>query len=79
VTVDGRRVPRSEWDPGLRALSVPVLNITIPATVERILEQADRRESVLTLGVPAEGIVWRTDDQTRSFKAISNTRLLEEK
>jgi len=79
VTVDGRRVPRSEWDPGLRALSVPVLNITIPPTIEGILEQVDRRESVLTPGVPAEGVVWRTVDQTRSFKAINNTRLLEEK
>jgi hypothetical protein len=34
---------------------------------------------VLTAGVPAEGVVWRTVDQTRSFKAISNARLLEEK
>jgi hypothetical protein len=59
---------------------VPILNdnFLLPSTVEDMVSYSDGK-SVLTPLTNREGVVVRSKDSTISFKAISNTFLLEEK
>jgi hypothetical protein len=59
---------------------VPILtdNFHLPSTVEDMVIYADGK-SVLNPVTNREGVVVRSKDSTISFKAISNTFLLEEK
>jgi RNA ligase (TIGR02306 family) len=59
---------------------VPLLNdnFLLPDTINGMLEYADKK-SVLNVQMNREGVVVRSMDGTISFKAISNTFLLEEK
>lgn len=65
----------------LKLETVPVLtNLTmkLPQTIDECLAFADGK-SVLNQNFDREGVVFRTMDRTISFKAISNTFLLNEK
>lgn len=65
--------------------AAPVLDVTLPDTVDEAVAQADGLKSVITPGRLAEGIVWhRTSGETfavldgrECFKAISNNYLLK--
>lgn len=65
----------------LKLETVPILtNLTmkLPKTIDEVLAFADGK-SVLNDKFDREGVVFRTMDRTISFKAISNTFLLNEK
>lgn len=77
----GQIIPYDEWPQALVDIRVPTLDMTLPDTVESIVEQADDLKSAISPSRRAEGIVWHcgTPQQflgTRDgFKAISNTYL----
>jgi RNA ligase (TIGR02306 family) len=77
------RIPLKEFQTILSELDlfmVPLLNdnFLLPDTINGMLEYADKK-SVLNVQMNREGVVVRSMDGTISFKAISNTFLLEEK
>jgi len=87
LRIDGREIPRGDWPEWVRDLSVPVLGLEFPASLDEALAQADGIKSTLA-DRPAEGIVWRASDgahvmlpdgsQARgSFKVISRAYLLK--
>ena len=72
-------VPFSEWPDALVSVRVPVLPLTLPQTIDDIVEQADGMMSVIAPQRRAEGIVWQGPKGFQflgnrpGFKAISNT------
>ena len=78
-------VPFSEWPEGLAALRVPVLPLSLPETIDDIVEQADGLMSVINPQRRAEGIVWQGPKgfdflgNRPGFKAISNAYLAKQK
>ncbi|MDR1213500.1 MAG: RNA ligase (ATP) [Propionibacteriaceae bacterium] len=88
VVADGRRLPRAEWPEFALELSVPVIDLAPPATVDQALAQADAQASLINPQAKAEGIVWRSTTATwvdlpsgvqveASFKVVSNRYLLK--
>lgn len=77
----GELIPYDEWPEALVKIRVPVLDMTLPDTVELILEQVDGLKSVISPGRRAEGVVWHCGTphmflgDRDGFKAISNTYL----
>ena len=57
---------------------VPILeiNYTLPDTIEELMEYVDSEKSVLA-NVMREGLVFRSPDGSKSFKAVSNKYLLK--
>ncbi|MDR1851208.1 MAG: RNA ligase family protein [Propionibacteriaceae bacterium] len=85
---DGRRLPRTQWPEFAVEMSVPVLNLPIPTSVDQALEQADELRSKVNPSAKAEGIVWRSSTASEvvlpdgqhaeaSFKVVSNKYLLK--
>lgn len=78
-------VPFAEWPDALTALRVPVLPLTLPNSIEEIVEQADGLKSVIAPQRRAEGIVWQGPKgfdflgNRSGFKAISNAYLAKQK
>lgn len=88
LLVDGAEVPRGDWPDWMSELSVPVHDLTFPATVDEALAQVDSLRSLVSPGRQVEGVVWRAGDRTHvttadgarlraSFKVISNRYLLK--
>jgi RNA ligase (TIGR02306 family) len=88
VVVDGRPLPRAQWPGFADQLSVPVLDLPAPASLDEALAQADALRSQVNPAAKAEGIVWRStqaatvrlpDDEwlDASFKVVSNRYLLK--
>lgn len=80
-----RWVPYPEWPEGLRALRVPMLPLSLPNTIDEIVEQADGLMSQIAPQRRAEGIVWQGGKgfdflgNRGGFKAISNAYLAKQK
>lgn len=84
--ISGIDVERVGWEDWMLALSVPVLDIPFPDSLEEALEQASKQRSHYR-DTAAEGIVWRAQDADTvqldtgvvkaSFKVISNSYLLK--
>jgi RNA ligase (TIGR02306 family) len=78
-------IPFSEWPDALVPLQVPVLPLTLPQTIDEIVEQADGLMSVINPQRRAEGIVWQGPKGFQflgnrpGFKAISNAYLAKQK
>jgi RNA ligase (TIGR02306 family) len=78
-------IPFSEWPDALVPLQVPVLPLTLPQTIDEIVEQADGLKSVIAPQRLAEGIVWQGPKgfdflgNRPGFKAISNKYLARQK
>ena len=78
-------VPFSEWPDALAALRVPVLPLSLPETIDDIVEQADGLMSQISPQRRAEGIVWQGPKgfqflgNRSGFKAISNSYLAKQK
>jgi RNA ligase (TIGR02306 family) len=78
-------IPFTEWPDALRFLQVPVLPLTLPQTIDEIVEQADGLKSVIAPQRLAEGIVWQGPKgfdflgNRPGFKAISNKYLARQK
>lgn len=78
-------IPRDRWPEWIEALSVPVLDLAVPASLDEALTQADSLRSAIGKDRAAEGIVWRGRDATwlmdegvrASFKVLSNKYLLK--
>lgn len=81
----GALVPYAEWPEDLVPFRVPVLDWTLPDTVEGIVAQADGMMSTINSKRRAEGVVWHCGSPQDflggrdGFKAISNTYLAKEK
>ncbi|MBL7487046.1 RNA ligase (ATP) [Frankia sp. AgW1.1] len=87
VRVDRHELPRGQWPAWAVDLSVPVLDLPFPRTVEEALAGVEGLTSALAAR-PAEGVVWRAADRElatlsdgsmsrASFKVISNRYLLK--
>jgi len=84
---DGAQLPFGDWPRWAAERAAPIHDLTLPATLDEALAQADGIESLLVPGRRAEGIVWRRRDAQpvpelsgRSvFKVISNSYLLGKK
>jgi len=63
---------------GLRQVPIVYDNISLPNSLEELLAMAEGK-SLLNPKVNREGLVFRTEDQSLSFKAISNNFLLKQK
>lgn len=85
--VGDRECPRRSWPAEIAALSVPILRLPFPATVEQALADVETLNSAIALVRKAEGVVWRRADVAdaylpggqivcASFKAISQRYLL---
>lgn len=78
-------IPFNEWPDALRPLQVPVLPLTLPQTIDEIVEQADGLKSQIAPQRLAEGIVWQGPKgfdflgNRPGFKAISNKYLTKQK
>jgi RNA ligase (TIGR02306 family) len=78
-------VPYPEWPEGLRAIRVPMLDLSLPNTIDEIVEQADGLMSQIAPQRRAEGIVWQGGKgfdflgNRGGFKAISNAYLAKQK
>lgn len=78
-------VPFAEWPDALAALRVPVLDLSLPHTIDDIVEQADGLMSQINPQRRAEGIVWQGPmgfqflGNRSGFKAISNAYLAKQK
>jgi RNA ligase (TIGR02306 family) len=78
-------IPFNEWPEALVPLQVPVLPLTLPQTIDEIVEQADGLKSVIAPQRLAEGIVWQGPKgfdflgNRPGFKAISNKYLAKQK
>jgi RNA ligase (TIGR02306 family) len=78
-------IPFSEWPAALVPLQVPVLPLTLPNTIDDIVEQADGLKSQIAPQRLAEGIVWQGPKgfdflgNRPGFKAISNKYLAKQK
>ena len=79
---------RSAWPEWALALSVPTHDLVFPTSLEKALEQVDGMKSAISPDRAAEGVVWRSLDNTTiempdgrferaSFKVISNRYLLK--
>jgi len=66
-------------DFGLETVPVILTSFTLPETIDELIEMAKGPSSLLNDYVDREGIVIRTHDKEVSFKAISNSFLLNEK
>jgi len=81
----GELVPYDEWPESLVEIRVPVLDWTLPDTVESILEQVDGMKSLISPDRRAEGVVWHCGTAHEflgdrdGFKAISNSYLAKQK
>ena len=62
---------------GLKHVPIIYRNVQLLETVKEMLEQAEGR-SVLA-DTEREGLVWRKEDQSKSFKVVSNKFLLKDK
>lgn len=77
----GELVPYDEWPEDLVEIRVPTLDLTLPDTLESIVEQADGLKSAISPDRRAEGIVWHCGTPQEflgardGFKAINNTYL----
>lgn len=77
----GELIAYDQWPEDLAKIRVPTLDLTLPDTVESIVEQADNIKSVISPDRRAEGIVWHCGTAHQflgdrdGFKAISNTYL----
>lgn len=85
-TEDGPAVvPYDEWPDALVPLRVPVLPLSLPQTIDEIVEQADGLMSQIAPQRRAEGIVWQGTKGFQflgyrpGFKAISRTYLAKQK
>jgi hypothetical protein len=71
-------IPFSEWPAALVPLRVPVLPLSLPQTIDDILEQVDGMKSVIAPQRLSEGIVWQGPKGFQflgnrpGFKALSN-------
>jgi RNA ligase (TIGR02306 family) len=71
-------IPFNEWPDALVPLQVPVLPLTLPKTIDEILEQVDGLKSVIAPQRLSEGIVWQGPKgfdflgNRPGFKALSN-------
>lgn len=78
-------VPFDLWPAALVPLQVPVLPLTLPQTIDDIVEQADGLKSQIAPQRLAEGIVWQGPKgfdflgNRPGFKAISNKYLARQK
>lgn len=76
-------VPFDEWPEELKKWQVPVLSLTLPDTIDGIVEQANKLKSQINPQKNAEGIVWHTTERHQflggrtGFKAINNQWLLK--
>jgi len=66
-------------DFGLETVPVISTSFSLPETIDELIEMAKGPSSLLSDYVDREGIVIRTHDKEVSFKAISNSFLLNEK
>jgi RNA ligase (TIGR02306 family) len=78
-------IPFDLWPAALVPLQVPVLPLTLPQTIDEIVEQADGLKSQISPQRLAEGIVWQGPKgfdflgNRPGFKAISNKYLSKQK
>ena len=78
-------IPFNEWPDALASLQVPVLPLSLPQTIDDIVEQADGLKSQISPQRLSEGIVWQGTKGFQflgnrpGFKAISNKYLTKQK
>lgn len=78
-------LPREQWPDRFAAHGVPVLDLSLPGSVQDALDQAGALRSAVGKDRPAEGIVWHTADGANlpgldyrsSMKAISDKYLVK--
>lgn len=76
-----------EWDTFLQSHAVPVVDLSLPQTIEEALAQVFDRKSLINPQVQSEGVVWWNVDKVEfaelgfrpNFKAINNKFLLKQK
>lgn len=83
VFKDYEPIPRAEWPKWCLDRAVPILDISLPDTIEATVTAAEGLTSVVAPGRQAEGIVFATVDPLDSlggrtvFKSINNKYLLK--
>lgn len=87
MSMFGESIPMNHWYGSILDITVPVLDLRLPATVEEAIAQANGLTSVVTPGRLAEGVVWVAHNGhpmtilggRANFKCINNTYLIKEK
>lgn len=85
VLVDQKFLPREQWPAALLEISVPLLDLQLPATVKEMLLQVEGMKSTINPAVQAEGIVWHNTagakiqslENRTGMKAINNKWLVK--